>query len=402
MDFKVSSKANKFTIALMAVGLLFTIIGILTGISGSEGHFSTRLLSNMMVNGFFFFGIALGALFFLALSYVTESYWYVMIKRVVEAVTQYLPYGIGILFTTLLIITFMDGAHIYLWMDPKHLDPASADYDILMDHKSLYLNKPFFWIRAIAYFSVYILFMRGFRKRSLLEDQVGGTDIHYKNFNKAALFIVLFGFFSTTSAWDWIMSIDVHWHSTLFGWYVFAGMWCTAMITIVLLIMYLKNNGYLPNVNESHFHDVSTWVFALSFLWSYLWFAQYMLIWYSNIPEEVAYFVTRLEHYKLLYFGMFFINFVFPMLLMMSRDAKRNNRVMIFIGSLIVVGHWFDVFIMFMGGSMGGHYQLGFLEIGMPILVLGLFIRVVLTNLTKAPLMVANHPYLDESLHHDI
>lgn len=402
MDFQVSNKANKLTITLMVIGLIFTVLGVILGMSGSDGHFSTRFLVNMMVNGFFFFGIAMGALFFLALSYVTESYWYVTIKRVVEAVTQFIPFGIGILLVTLIIINLMDGAHIYLWMDPKKLDVNSADYDLLIDHKSLYLNAPLFWIKTLLYFAVGYLFMKGFRKRSLLEDQEGGTAIHYQNFNKGAIFIIAFGFLSTTSAIDWIMSIDVHWHSTLFGWYVFAGMWGTAMITIVLFIMYLKKAGYLPNVNESHLHDVSTWVFALSFLWSYLWFAQYMLIWYSNIPEEAAYFITRIEHFKLIYFGMFFINFVFPMLLMMSRDAKTNYRIMVFIGIVIVIGHWFDVYVMFNGGSMGAHAKLGFLEVGTAILVLGLFLRVVLTSLAKAPLMVANHPYLDESLHHDI
>lgn len=402
MDFKVSKKANLLTISLMTIGVLFTIIGIIAELSKSHNVFAERFLSNVMIDGFYFFSVALGALFFLALSYVTESYWYVAIKRVVEGVTSYIPYGVGILFFGLLIITIMDGAHIYLWMDPKHYDVSNPAYDLKMNKVSMYLNKPFFWIRTILYFTVYVLFARGFRKRSLLEDQVGGTEIHYKNFNKAAIFIVLFAFFSSTSAWDWIMSIDIHWHSTLFGWYVFSGTWCTAMVTIVLLVMYLRKHGYLPHVNDSHFHDISTWVFALSFLWSYLWFAQYMLIWYSDMPEEVTYYVTRINHFKLLYFGMFFVNFVFPMLLMMSRDAKRSYGLMLFVGILIIIGHWFDVYVMFSGGSLGAHAQLGFMEIGMAVLVAGLFLRVVLNSLTKAPLMVANHPYLDESLHHEI
>ena len=123
-------------------------------------------------------------------------------------------------------------------------------------------------------------------------------------------------------SWDWIMSVDAHWFSTLFGWYVFAGMWCTTMITLVTLTLYLKKNGYLPNVNESHIHDLGKWTFATSFLWSYLWFSQFMLIWYANIPEETTYHLTRIKDFKFLYFGMFLINFVFPMVLLMSRDAK--------------------------------------------------------------------------------
>ena len=198
------------------------------------------------------------------------------------------------------------------------------------------------------------------------------------------------------------MSIDVHWFSTLFGWYTFAGMWCTTMTVLVMLVLYLKKQGYLPKVNDSHIHDIGKWTFATSFLWSYLFFSQFMLIWYANIGEEATYYIQRIEEYQLMYCGMFFINFAFPMLLLMSRDAKRHAGILIFVGLIIVVGHWLDVYIMVSGGSMGASASIGFLEIGMAVAFLGLFIRVVLTNLTKAPLTPINHPFLDESIHHEI
>jgi len=355
-----------------------------------------------MVDGFFFLAIGMGALFFLALVYATETGWYVAVKRVIEALTLYIPYGIAIVFIALLAITVLDGAHIYIWMDPKYSDPSSAHYDYFIWHKSGYLNKTFFWIRTLIYFAFFFIYMRGYRKRSLLEDEVGGTEIHFKNYKKAATFLVLFAIVSSTSAWDWIMSIDVHWHSNLFGWYVFSGMWCTALIAMVTLVIYLRSRGYLPQVNDSHVHDITTWLFAISFLWSYMWFCQYMLIWYANMPEEVTYYITRIDYYKWLYFGMFFVNFAFPMLILMSRDAKRNPNVTMFVGVCIFIGHWFDVYIMFTAGSLGAHASFGWLEIGMMLAVLGLFIRVVLNNLSKAPLMVKHHPYLDESLHHEI
>lgn len=400
MEFKISKKANMLTMILMVVGIAFTGLGVALGFSSE--HFSQRFLANLLVDGFFFFGIGLGALFFLSLVYATETAWYVAIKRVVESVAMYIPYGAGILLLALLIITFLDGAHIYMWMDSSHTDINSPNYDFLIDKKAAYMNKIFFWIRTLMYIGIYILFLRGFRNRSLQEDEIGGTDIHFKNYRKGATFLVFFAVFSTTSAWDWIMSIDIHWYSTLFGWYVFSGIWVSAMVTLVVLTLYLKHKGYLPHVNDSHIHDITTWMFAISFLWSYLWFSQFMLIWYSNIPEEVTYYLTRKEHFKVLYFGMFFINFVFPMLILMSRDAKRTPYVIIFVGLVIFFGHWLDVYIMVMAGSMGEHAKIGFLEIGMLLAVFGFFIRVILTNLTKAPLMVKNHPYLDESLHHHI
>jgi hypothetical protein len=398
MEFKITKNANLFTIVLMVVGLLFTGIGIALEMGHDHGHHLTqRLAGNLLINSFFFFGIGLGSLFFLALKYATETAWYVSIKRVIEALIGFLPYGIGLMLISLAFITLNDGAHLYLWMDQ-----AVVNNDEIIQGKSAYLNKTFFWIRTLVYLAIYFIYARGFRNRSLLEDEVGGTDIHFKNYKKGAMFLVFFAVFSSTSAWDWIMSIDVHWFSTLFGWYVFAGMWCSTMIVLVTLTLYLKKNDYLPNVNESHIHDIGKWVFATSFLWSYMWFSQFMLIWYANIPEETTYYLTRIEHYQGLYFGMFIINFAFPMVLLMSRDAKRHAGILTFVGLVVLAGHWVDVYVMIMAGSMGENAYIGFMEIGIMLMVFGLFIKVILTNLTKAPLTVKNHPYLDESIHHDI
>jgi len=398
MEFKITKNANLFTIVLMVVGLLFTGIGIALEMGHDHGHHLTqRLAGNLLINSFFFFGIGLGSLFFLALKYATETAWYVSIKRVIEALIGFLPYGIGLMLISLAFITLNDGAHIYLWMDQE-----VVNNDEIIQGKSAYLNKTFFWIRTLVYLAIYFIYARGFINRSLLEDEVGGTDVHFKNYKKGAMFLVFFAVFSSTSAWDWIMSIDVHWFSTLFGWYVFAGMWCATMIVLVTLTLYLKKNDYLPNVNESHIHDIGKWVFATSFLWSYMWFSQFMLIWYANIPEETTYFLTRIEHYQGLYFGMFIVNFAFPMVLLMSRDAKRHAGILTFVGLVVLAGHWVDVYVMIMAGSMGENAYIGFMEIGIMLMVFGLFIKVVLTNLTKAPLSVKNHPYLDESIHHDI
>lgn len=392
MEFKISQRATKTTIILMAIGLIFTIAGV--ALDDTEHH--TRTWANLLVNGFFFFGISLGALFFLALQYATESAWSAVLKRVFEGVMGYLPYGMAVL-----AIVFAAGSghlhHLYHWMDP---DVVAEDH--IIAGKAAYLNQPFFWVRTLVYFAVFFLFARAFRKRSLLEDQQGGTGIHFKNYVKGGLFLVLFGYFSSTLSWDWLMSIDTHWFSTLYGWYVFSGMWVSAMVTFMVLIFYLKGKGHLKNVNESHVHDIGKWIFAISFLWSYLWFFQFQLIWYANIPEEATYYLFRIEYYKAPYFGMFLINFILPMLLLMSREAKRNPSVLMGVGGIIFIGHWLDVYCLVMPGTVGHDWGLGLLEIGMFVLFLGLFINVVLRELGKAPLSVSHHPYLDESIHHHI
>lgn len=393
MEFKISNRAKLVTLSLIVVGVLFTAIGIFT----LDGHGEQRILANGLVNSFFFFSIGLGALFFLSLQYATETAWYVSVKRMIEAVAGYLPIGILFLIVVLLFITLFHGAHIYTWMDPE-----VVAHDDIINGKKAYLNIPFFWIRTIVYLGCYYVFYLGFRKRSLEEDRVGGLDIHFKNYKKGATFLVFFSVFSSMQTWDWIMSIDAHWYSTLFGWYVFAGMWCSSMVVIILLTLYLKRLGYLPRVNESHIHDIGKWIFATSFLWSYMWFSQFMLIWYANIPEETTYYISRIEDYKLVYFGMFLVNFIFPMLILMSRDAKRNFGVLTFVGLIILAGHWMDVYVMVTAGSFGPTSHFGLLEIGMPILVLGVFLRIILVNLSKAPLSPVHHPYLDESIHHEI
>jgi len=411
MEFQISAKAKKTIFGTIGVGLVALIIGIVVHMG--DDQFKTRIFSNLLIDGFFFLGISLGALFFLALQYATETGWSVAIKRVVEAVSSYVIVGAGVLLALFAILTFMDGAysvndhqhhvgHVYSWMDPVFSNPKDPQYDLIIANKAPFLTKTFFWIVTLVYFTVYLLFYKGFRKRSLQEDLEGGTKIHFKNFTKAALFLVLFGYFSSTSSWHWLMSLDPHWFSTLFGWYVFGGMWCTGMTTIMLVILYLKKQGHLERVNDSHLHDVGKWIFATSFLWSYLFFSQFMLYWYANIPEEVIYYDFRIENYKFTYWAMFMVNFIIPMVILMSREAKRNTGILSVVCVIIILGHWTDVYMLVTPGTMGEFGCIGFVEVGFFLLFAGVFTLFILTTLTKAPLMPKNHPYLDESKHHEI
>ncbi len=393
MEYTISNRAKYFTYALMGIGLIALIVGFLT--DHSDHH--NRFWSNLLIDGLFFFGISAGALFFLAVQYAAQAGWGTLLKRVFEAVIGFLPYGSVVILLVLLAGSF-HGHHIYHWMAEGIMDPAADNYDAIIAGKSFYLNQPFFWVRAILYIGTFLFFARYFRKRSLREDEEGGTSIHFGNFRMSALFIVLFGIFSSALAWDWIMSITTHWYSTLFGWYVFSGMWCSAIITIILVTLYLKNKGLLPQVNESHIHDLGKWMFALSFLWSYLWFFQFMLIWYGNKPEEATYFIERIQNYQGIFFTVFLINLVLPMLLLMSRDAKRNNKFLVTVGSIIFVTHWLDTFLLIMPGTVHEHWQIGFMEIGMFLGFLGAFIHVTLKTMSKAPVTPVKHPFLQESI----
>jgi hypothetical protein len=392
MNFTISPKAKKFLFGIAGLGVLMFIIGLAT----NHADLKTRLMSDLLINGFFFLSASVAALFFLALNYATESGWFVVVKRIIEGVASYIPIGAAIFAVVLLGITFMDGAGVYIWMDA---DQVASDK--MLQHKEPYLNKAFFWIRTIVYLGIYVWYFIGFRKRSIKQDEIGGNDIWVTNYKKGAVFLVFFAVFSSSSSWDWIMSIDAHWFSTLFGWYLFAGAWCSGMIVMTLLAVYLKKNGYLEQIKDSHIHDLAKWVFATSFLWTYLWFSQFMLYWYSDIAEEVIYFKTRIDEYQVIFFSMMLINFVLPMVLLMSREAKRHAGTLAVVGTIVFIFHWVDVNLLVIPGVFGAHGQIGFMEIGLFCIFAAAFIFIILNSLTKAPLLAVQDPYLDESLHHE-
>lgn len=358
--------------------------------------------SNLLVNSFWALALGLGALFFMAVQYAAQVGWSVVLLRILEAMSGFiwLP-GLIIL---IIIITgwfHIGGNHVYHWMAEGIMDPSSDNYDAIIAGKEGYLNGSFFTLRALVYLVGWVGAAMMFRKMSLASDQAGfdSNKNWAKMRNLGAGFLVFFAITSSTSAWDWVMSIDTHWFSTLFGWYVFATMFVSALTALMMIILYLKSKGYLEEVNKSHIQDVAKFMFAFSIFWTYLWFSQFMLIWYSNIPEEVTYYMARFGEYKGLFFTMLVMNFLFPILVLMSRDSKRNHGFIFTAGIVILFGHWLDIFIMIMPGTVGSNWSLGLVQIGTMLGFVGLFILIVFRNLSKAPLMPKNHPMYVESTH---
>jgi hypothetical protein len=376
------------------------------GAEAHEGHGATHDLSAnrpwaaFLVNSIFFLGIGIGTLFFLAIQYAAQVGWSAGLIRVFEAVSMYV--GIPLLGILFLAVTGgMHMHHLWHWMAEGIMDPASANYDPIIAGKEGYLNVPFFTIRTLAYLVIWAGAAYLLRRNSLREDALpAGQNLFFTQRKLAATFVVLYAVTSSTSAWDWVMSIDTHWFSTLFGWYTFAGMFVTAMTVLNLLVMYLRINNHLPWINANHQHDLGKFMFAFSVFWTYLWFSQYMLIWYSNIPEEVTYYLPRFKgEYKPLFVAMVAMNFIFPILVLMSRDAKRIFGFIGLAAVFVLAGHWLDHYIMIMPGAVGYDYGFGFAELGGILFYAGLFLWVTLSQLAKAPLKLKNHPMLTESEH---
>lgn len=353
--------------------------------------------SALYVAGIFFFLISVGVLAFYAIQHAAQAGWSPVVFRVMEGITAYVPVGAVIVFLLLLAsVLHINHNHLFIWMDKE-----VVANDAIIQGKSSFLNVPFFLIRAAIFMAGWCWYRHLSRKISIRQDNEPGnaTSLHKKMVKASATFLVFFIVTESISSWDWIMSLDPHWFSTLFGWYVFASFFVSGITVIALTTIYLKSKGLLEYVNQSHIHDLAKFMFAFSIFWTYLWFSQFMLIWYSNIPEEVTYFIQRIDDYTLPFFGMVALNLIFPLVILMSADFKRVNWIVVFVGIVILFGHYLDFFNMIMPATVGDRWFIGIPEISSVLFFAGLFIFVVFGALSKQPLLVKNNPFIEESKH---
>ncbi|MEQ9049796.1 MAG: quinol:cytochrome C oxidoreductase, partial [Marinoscillum sp.] len=262
----------------------------------------------------------------------------------------------------------------------------------------------FFLARMVIFFGVWYVLFAKLKNLAYQEDLEGGTEKWYQMRKLSAIFIIFFAVSSSMAAWDWVLSIDTHWFSTMFGWYNFASWWVSGLALTAFIVVLLKDKGYLSIVNANHIHDLGKFIFAFSIFWTYIWFSQFLLIYYANIPEETIYYVERWKNgqYAPLFYLNLIVNFFFPFLVLMTRNAKRHARFIKVVAPVIIIGHWLDFYLMITPGTLKGNGGFGFLELGLMFVYSGAFIYVVLNQMAKAPLYAKNHPMLEESLHHHI
>ncbi len=364
-----------------------------------QHQLENRPWAALYVAAFFFMMIALGVLAFYAIQFAAQAGWSPLLFRVMEGITAYLLPGALIVLGIAVASHYLGHNNLFVWMDENMTTPGHKDYDKLVAGKSGFLNMTGFIIRGLIFITGWCTYRYFARKFSIAQDNAAEGDIRNfkKSFRISAAFLVFYIYTESMMSWDWIMSVDPHWFSTLFGWYVFASMIVSAVTVIAMVTMYLKSLGLLPQVNDSHIHDLAKFMFGFSIFWTYLWFSQFMLIWYSNIPEEVTYFITRIEDYRLPFFGMLITNFIFPILILMNSDYKRINWFVIMAGIVILFGHYIDIFNMIMPATVGDRWFIGIPEIGSVLLFGGLFLFIVFTALTKAPLVAKRNPFIHES-----
>lgn len=406
--FVPSKRYNTVAFVLMAIGLI-SAVAIFISTHGAaatpeEAHANhARFWASMLQNSVYFLLVVNAAMFFMCATTLAWGGWQIAFTRVTEAVSSVVPV-IGVIALVILLSIVFGGNHnIYHWTDAAHVE-----HDPILFHKKGFLNPTFFTIVTVL--TIVLWSFLGWRMRQISRntDSNPPTTVEEKKkftFNNtvaAALFMIVFALTVMSSIpWLWLMSIDAHWYSTMYSWYTFASTFVAAIALITLFVIYLKNHGLLPMVNKEHIHDLGKFMFAFSIFWTYLWFSQFMLIWYANIPEETVYFKPRAEGiYSPVFWMMFIINFVAPILVFMSRDSKRNYTIVTIMSVLIIFGHWFDFFQMVFPAVSPNKVPFFIADLGVSLFFIGIILFVVGRSLSKYSLVAKNHPFVKESVIH--
>jgi hypothetical protein len=419
-QFELPGSYKKWTYGLIGAGILALLYGMValhpfSGVAHGEGANTggTRFWAVLLQNSVFWLLVVNAAMFFICVTTMAMGGWQVALRRVPEAISSVVPI-LGIInFVVLLAIVLGGRSDIYHWLNKDLYDSKSPLFDHILNGKKGFLNPGFFLIWSAITIFLWWLLGKKMRSLSLQSDENGHMDYEtgkkwiWTNTVYASLFCVVFTLtVASTIPWLWLMSIDAHWYSTMYSWYTFASTFVSGMSLIALFVIYLKNQGQLEYVTDEHLHDLGKFMFAFSVFWTYLWFSQYMLIWYSNQPEETKYFVERIGTAEKSgpYHGIFFfnliVNFLCPLLILMKRGAKRNWSLITVMAVLIIFGHWIDLYQMIMPGTLHSNAQLNLFEFGVPCLFVGVIMWGVGRYLSTHSLLAKNHPFLKESMIH--
>ncbi|HTS43296.1 MAG TPA: hypothetical protein VMH01_02795 [Puia sp.] len=399
--FEIPARYKQWSFGLIAVGVLSLIVGFFLYGTGDDQH-QARFWSALLQNSVYFLLVVNAAMFFFCATTLAMGGWTLSFRRVSEAISASVPLIGGITFVILMIIVFGGKHQIYEWLNKDLMNK-----DEILKGKKGFLNPTFFTIWTVLAIGLWTILGMKMRTISREADKEPfsveeGRRYIYKNTVWASLFIVWFALtVASTVPWLWLMSINAHWFSTMYSWYTFGSTFVAGVALISLFLVYLKNQGYLEYTNEEHMHDLGKFQFAFSIFWTYLWFSQFMLIWYANMSEETVYFKPRFEG---AYTGIFYlnliINFLAPLLIYMKRSSKRNYATVVFMSVALLFGHWLDFYQMVFASTSPNHVPLNLFDFGIAAGFVGLIMWKTGDVLSRYPLMSTNHPFFKESVIH--
>jgi hypothetical protein len=333
----------------------------------------------------------LAGIVFVAMQYASGASWSVAFRRVPEAMSAAIPVGGAALLALVLFAPYG-----YPWTHGHALHGGG-----LAAFKTAWLSWPFHLGRCVVYLLAWVVFARAIVGESRRQDADGDPARSARNIRLSIGFLVVFAVTFSLASFDWIMSLEPEWYSTIFGIYNFAGLFSSGLATIIIVVAWLQRGPLKSIVTAEHLHDLGKLLFAFSTFWMYIWFSQYMLIWYANIPEEATYYVTRTRGaYGLLFSVNMVLNWIVPFFVLLRRGPKKRPELIVKVAVVVLVGRWLDLYLLIVPPLALGGPPFGLWEVAGLLSAAGATAWVVIRALGNAPLVPANDPRLDESLHY--
>ena len=370
--------------------LRFLRILALAGVATLLGGFfwePSRTWASLLIAGYLLTGFGLAGIVFVAIQYACGAGWSVAFRRAPEAMSMILPAG-----AMLLAVVFLFHPSTYPWTShaPHH------------GFQEFWLRRPFFLVRAFVYIALWIAFAFAIVRTSRRQD-IDGSIVHTRrNVRLSIVFLMVFAVTFWLASFDWVMSLEPKWASTIFGIYNFAGMFSGGLALLVLLVLWLRRSGPLRDfVNEEHLHDLGKLLFAFCTFWMYIWFSQYMLVWYADITEETVYYVARLRNgWGPLFLVNMILNWALPFAALLPRGAKRSPRALGRVAAVVLAGRVLDVYLLIAPPLVGARPAFGIWEAGILTGAAGILVLAFYRGIRSAAPVPLKDPYLEESLHY--
>jgi hypothetical protein len=370
-------------LVLLVVGIILSILAYLTDPARAAFAYLTAFI--------FLICVGLGSLFLVTLEYAAGAVWSVPFRRISEFFASSVPY-----FILLVIPLFFSMHNLFTWMNPE-----VVARDKVLQGRMVYLNVPFFVVRDTVIFLIWWLFYALLIKNSRKQDISADQNLTSRNIKLSMAFIPIFAFTISIISFDWMMSMTPKWFSTIFGVYLFAGSTWVALAVLTLVAVLLTENGYLsPKVKRDHYYSLGTLMLAFTVFWAYIAFAQYMLQWYGNLPEEIIYFIHRWAGgWKYVSLTLVIVHFIVPFLILLPRSSKTNPKILVFVSIWIIAAQYLDSYWLVMPDMVnnGFIYSFSWIDISFPIAVVGLVIVLFNSMVKKYNLIPLGDPKLQRS-----
>lgn len=370
------------------VGVFIGLIALVLGLFKNP----ERMWTSYLVAFFYFASLGVGAMFFLAVSYASKAGWHTAIKRLAESFTSFLPYMV--VGSIILLFGF---SHLYPWDDP-------AQAHRLTGGKAIYLHPMFVTVRLLIFGLGCLAFKHILVGNSIKQDQNGDVKYTEKNISTSIGFIAFFAIFFTMFSLDLLMSLLPSWYSTIYGIYMFAGMFQSTFALLAIVVVCFKDSKWVSGyITVEHQHDVGKFMKGFTIFWAYIAFSQFMLIWYANIPEETEFYLMRSHSgWLTVSFALLIFRFIVPFLALLPREAKRNDANLVAVSVLVLIMQYVDIYWQVYPNFNEGSPQFGFYEIALFVGFAGVFAMGVTKFLAKHNVVAIKDPRMHESVSHHV